>query len=254
MSELVFDQVSVRLGGQPALAGVSLTLRPGQCVGLIGPNGAGKTTLLRAGVGLIRPDDGSIRLDGQDPACMPPLQRARQVAYLAQSRPLAWPMRVAAVVALGRFSYGAGLGPLGTADAAAVARALAACDLTALADRPTDSLSGGELARVHIARALASEAPILLADEPTAALDPRHGFEVMTVLRNSALAGRTVLVTVHDLSLAARFCDRLVLLAQGAVMADGTPAAVLTPAHLEACFGVRGRLGDNQTVQISGLA
>jgi iron complex transport system ATP-binding protein len=228
-------------------------MQPGELVALIGPNGAGKTTLLRAGLGLLALDGGSVRLDGADPRTMAAPDRARRIAYLPQSRPLAWPLKVASVVALGRFAHGAPLQTLKGEDAAAVAEALAACRLEGLAHRGTDTLSGGELARVHVARALAARAPLLFADEPTAALDPLHAFETMTILQAFCARGGGALVTLHDLSLAARFADRIVLLHEGRVLAGGPPADVLTPALLAEAYGVRAAI-DGGHVRIEGPA
>jgi iron complex transport system ATP-binding protein len=253
MAELVWDEARVTRSGGDVLAGVSLALRPGELIALIGPNGAGKTTLLRTGLGLIALDGGSVRLDGADPQTMPAPNRARRVSYLPQNRPLAWPLKVASVVALGRFAHGAPLQKPSGQDAAAIAGALAACRLEALADRNTDTLSGGELARVHVARALAAKAPLLIADEPTAALDPLHAFETMAILKSFCARGGGALVTLHDLSLAARFADRVTLLHEGRLTADGPPAAVLTPALLAQAYGVRATLADDH-VRIEGPA
>lgn len=242
MAELTLHDVQAARGGRLVLAGVSARVRPGELVALIGPNGAGKTTLLRAALGLLPLTAGSVQIDGLDPRRMAPAARARAAAYLPQARPLAWPLTVQAVVALGRFAYGAPLQRPRGADAEAIARALTACRLEHLAQRPTDQLSGGELARVHVARALAAAAPLLLADEPTAALDPRHAFETMAIVKEFCGGGGGALVTLHDLSLAARFADRVLLLQEGRVIADGPPAEALTPSLLAQAFGVQARL------------
>lgn len=239
MASLVFDRIGVAVGGRRVLADLSLRLASGELVVLVGPNGAGKTTLLRAGLGLLPVEAGTVRLNGADPRRLPALERARALAYLPQSRPLAWPVSVKTVVALGRFAYGAPLAHPRGADAAAIARALAACDLEGLADRATDTLSGGELARVHMARALAAQAPLLIADEPTASLDPRHAFETMAILKAFCAEGGGALVTLHDLSLAARFADRVAVLHAGRLVADGPASEALAPAILASAFGVR---------------
>ena len=242
MAELVFEGVRAGFGAREALKGVSLGIRPGELVALLGPNGAGKTTLLRLGVGLLAPTAGAVRLGGEDPRLLPARERARRIAYLPQSRPLAWPLKVRDVVALGRFAHGGPLGRLGPLDAAAVARALTACDLEALADRAADTLSGGELSRVHMARALAAEAPVILADEPVAALDPRHAFDTLAALQRFCRNGGAALVTLHELSLAARFADRAALLCDGVLLAEGPPREALQPDTLRQAFGVETRL------------
>ena len=242
MADLAACGVSVTLGGHQILRNASLRLAPGELVALLGPNGAGKTTLLRALLGLVQRSGGRVRIGGDDPARLPASERARRIAYLPQSRPLAWPIRVRDVVALGRFAHGASIGRLRGADAAAVERALLACGVGRLADRPCDTLSGGELARVHVARAMAAEAPFLIADEPTAALDPLHRHRIMGLVRACAGGGGGVLVVLHEAALAARFADRLVWLADGRIVADGPPEETLTPQRLAEVYGVRARV------------
>lgn len=241
------------VGGRALVQGASFSLAAGELVVLLGANGAGKTTLIRLALGLLTPAAGSADIDGADIGSMRPAERARAVAYLPQARPLAWPARVRDVVALGRFAYGGSLGRLGAADSSAVARALTACDLDALADRSADTLSGGELARVHIARALASEAPLIIADEPVAALDPLHQHNVMSMLRRAADAGGGVLCVVHDLSLAARYADRLIWLKAGRVLADGPVQETMTANRIAEVYGVQAQV-DDRDVTISGMA
>jgi iron complex transport system ATP-binding protein len=236
-SALSVSGLSVSLGARPVVREASFALAGGLTV-LIGPNGAGKTSLLRACLGLIARKSGEVTLAGRDPVVLSPPQRARLAAYLPQSRPLAWPLRVRDVVALGRFAFGAAPGRLSPQDSAAVERAIAACDLTDLAQRRCDALSGGETARVHIARALAAEAPLLLADEPIAALDPRHALAVLALLRGFADRGGTVLASVHDIDLAGLFADRILVMQAGAVVADGAPEAVVRADLLAQVFGV----------------
>ena len=242
MADLAACGVSVTLGGHRILHDASLRLGPGELVALLGPNGAGKTTLLRAMLGLVQRSGGRVRIGGDDPARLPASERARRIAYLPQFRPLAWPIRVRDVVALGRFAHGASIGRLRGADAAAVERALLACGVGRLADRPCDTLSGGELARVHVARAMAAEAPFLIADEPTAALDPLHRHRIMGLVRACAGGGGGVLVVLHEAALAARFADRLVWLADGRIVADGPPEETLTSQRLAEVYGVRARV------------
>lgn len=257
MTELCASEVTVRVGRATLVNAASCRLRSGELVALLGPNGAGKTTLLRATLGLIRLSAGVASLDGRPTAKLSPTQRARRVGYLPQVRPLAWPNTVRDVVALGRFAHGAALGRLRAADAEAVDRAVAACDLLDLAQRRTDTLSGGELARVHCARAFAAEAPLLVADEPTASLDLRHQFQVMDLLRRFADAGGGVLVVLHDIGLAVRFADRLVWMKDGIVLADGSPQETLTADRIQTVYGVRARVerhGAEWAVQIEEVA
>lgn len=231
----------------PMLKDAHLTLRHDEVTMLIGPNGAGKTTLIRLLLGLLSPDSGTVAWDSDRPL-------AQTVAYLPQSRPLIWPQPVRDVVALGRFAYGGLPSRLSEADAAAVERAMAAADVTHLADRAADALSGGEAARVHLARALAAEAPYLIADEPAAALDLRHQHAVMALFRALAAEGRGVLAVVHDLSLAAAYADRLIWMQQGRIIADGAPADTMTTERLAAVFCVSARVENRDgRVQLSDV-
>lgn len=230
---LRLEGLCVRRGARTTLHAASLSLAPGECVGLIGPNGAGKTTLMRAALGLV-PHGGQSSL-----ARLSPEARARAAAWLPQMREIAWPVSVEALVALGRTPHlGAARGP-GPQDSAAVARALARMGLGGFAGRPATALSGGEQARVLIARALAQEAPLLMADEPIAGLDPAHQLSTMALFAELAREGRAVFVALHDLGLAARFCTRLVVMQAGRIVADGLPGAVLRPALLADVFNIR---------------
>ncbi len=254
MTELSVQELSVTAETGTLVESASFTLAPGQLVALLGPNGAGKTTLLRAALGLIPAQSGHARLDGVDTARMRPIVRARQVSYLPQTRPLAWPSIVRDVVALGRYAHGVTLGRLGERDSQAVDAALDACDLTAFAQRHTDTLSGGELARVHCARVFAAGAPLLVADEPVAALDPLHQHQVMGLIRLFVEAGGGALVVLHDISLAARFADRLIWMKAGRILADGSPRETLTPERLRTVYGVRARVEAHTDVVIEGPA
>lgn len=257
MAELVLRGVHVALGRHEVVRGASLWVAPGELVALLGPNGAGKTMLLRAVLGLVERSGGTVRAGGDDPALLPAAERARRIAYLPQSRPVAWPVRVRDVVALGRFAHGAAPGRLGGADAAAVERALSACDLHTLADRSCDTLSGGELSRTHVARTLAAEAPILLADEPTAALDPLHQHRVMALIRAYVDAGNGALVVLHEAALAARFADRLAWIRDGRIVADGPPEHTLTSERMAVVYGVQAvvrRIGNDWGIAVAGPA
>ncbi|HEV7336489.1 MAG TPA: ABC transporter ATP-binding protein [Bosea sp. (in: a-proteobacteria)] len=237
--------IAVSLGGKPVLRGIDLTLRAGEMVGLIGPNGAGKTTLLRVLADLLAAEAGSVRYDGLTAKALGRQTLAQRIAFLAQGGTVHWQLRAGAVVALGRLPHRRPFADLGPSDRAAIARAMDAADVTAFAERTLDSLSGGERMRVLLARALAVEAPMLLADEPLAGLDPLHQLEAMALLRRTAHAGAGVVVVLHDLSLAGRFCDRLVLLDQGRVLADGSPDTVLDDANLARAFGIEVARGEH---------
>lgn len=215
----------------PMLQPTSFTLKPGEVVGLIGPNGSGKTTLLRALAGLSA-GPGRTLVHDEPLSGIPAGVRARRLAYLPADREAGWPMRARDVVALGRM-------PFGGIDDGSVARAIELTDAVAFADRRIDMLSTGERARVLLARVLAGTPDWLLLDEPTANLDAHHQLAILDVLRGEAARGAGVLVTLHDLALAERWCDRLLLLDDGRLIADGSPAAVLTAARLADIFHVR---------------
>ncbi len=229
--------LSVHLRAREVLSEIDLSFAQGEMTVVIGPNGAGKTTLMRALAGLVAPARGVVRLQGQNVRAMERMARGRALAYLPQNGSIAWPLPVRDVVALGRLPHGASPGSLDDRGREAVAAAIAAVGLRGLEDRPATQLSGGERARALLARALATEAPILIADEPVAALDPRHQLLILDVLRTRARDGLVVAV-MHDLALAARFAHRMVLLHGHRVAAAGPPQEVLTAAHLAAAFGI----------------
>ena len=231
------DNLSVQLGERRALDGVDLACDTGEFICVLGANGAGKTTLLKAIAGLV-PHGGRVRLQGRDTQTMKPGERGRLVGYLPQGHHAHWPITAREAVAIGRIPHGATPGRPTLHDEQAIARALEATDATALASRPITELSGGERARVMLARALAVEARILLADEPISALDPAHQLAVMELLAQTAARGITVLAALHDLTLAARYATRVVVLVAGRIAADGPPRAVLSPALLATAFGI----------------
>ncbi|MCJ2181466.1 ABC transporter ATP-binding protein [Novosphingobium sp. 1949] len=231
--------LEVRLGRETVLRGIDSTLEAGQFIGVIGPNGAGKSTFVRALLGLVEPSAGTVMLDGTDLAAWTRPDIARQLAYLPQGQTLHWPLSVERVVALGRIPHLPARAPLSAHDHAAIEQAMQRADVTALRQRRVDTLSGGERARVLFARALAVEAAGLIADEPLASLDPGHQIDVMALLAQEARRGKLVIAVLHDLTLAARYCDRLLLIDNGRLCADGAPLDVLTPARLEAVYGIR---------------
>ncbi|MBX3551028.1 MAG: ABC transporter ATP-binding protein [Pseudolabrys sp.] len=237
MTMLRAERVDVVLHGRAIVSDASVTLKPGELTALVGPNGAGKTTLMRALAGLL-PANGSIRLKDRPLADFTLRERARSIAYLPQGNVFHWPLDVAAVVALGRHPHADPFSPLTGTDRAAVAHALAAAQIEDLAERIVTTLSGGERARVALARVLATEADILFADEPTASLDPRHQLVVMDLLRGIARRGGAVLAIIHDLGLAARFADRVLVMQRGRIVADAAPREALSDARLADVFGI----------------
>jgi len=242
------NDIAVRFGRMAVLEGVRFTLRAGEMVGLIGPNGSGKTSLLRILANLRAPDAGYVRYGGRSAADLGSRELSKRVAYLAQAGNVHWPMRVESLVALGRLPHRRPMQGLDSADHAAIERAMAACDIIPFRSRTLGEVSGGERLRILLARALAVEADILLADEPIAALDPLHQLQVMELLRMTARGGRGVVVVLHDLALAARFCNRLVLLAGGGVLAEGQPSAVLCDEHIAIAYGVEVVRGERDGV------
>ncbi|MFK7856963.1 MAG: ABC transporter ATP-binding protein [Granulosicoccus sp.] len=218
---------------------VSLHVDAGELVGLIGPNGAGKSTLLAALAGIEKPAAGTITIDQKNLRTIPAGKRAEHIAWLEQLGSVHWPVTVERLVMLGRIPHLAAWSRATSTDQQAVEKAMldAGCEL--LSNRQVTTLSGGERARVLLARALATEPDLLFADEPVSALDLGHQLQTMQVLRDFSRDHRAALVVLHDLSLAARYCDRLYLINHGKVVADGQVAAVLTPQNLADVYGVR---------------
>lgn len=234
----------MHLGGRAVVRDVSVQLGGGTLVGVLGPNGAGKSTLARALLGLL-PATGEITIDGVAITSLGRAEIARRIAYLPQGQALHWPLSVERLVSLGRLPHLAPFSRPSALDRAAIAGAMARAEIAHLADRTATELSGGERARVLMARALAVEAPALIADEPLASLDPAHQIHGMEVLRAEADAGGLVIAVLHDLTLAARFCHRLLVLHKGELVADGAPRTVLTPSLLAQVYGVTARWTDD---------
>lgn len=232
--------VEIQLGNRLVVEDVSLSLQRGEFIGLAGPNGAGKSTLLRGLAGLLPVAAGSIRIDGRDISLMKPGERAGQIAWLGQLRPVAWNLVVQDIAALGRHkSLAVPYARLASPHKTAIDRALEKAGASHLRDRHFDDLSGGEQARVHVARLLASPAQFLLLDEPCAALDISHQLSLMDTLRQEASNGRGVIIVLHDLMLITRSCPRAILLDHGRLVADGSSEAVFDEHRLASIFGVR---------------
>lgn len=234
MTAAELADVTYSVDGRTLLDGVSFAVRAGEVLVLAGPNGAGKSTALALLAGDLTPDAGQVRLDGSALGTWPLVEQARRRAVLPQRNAVTFPFTVADVVAMGRAPWRGTAAE--AADRAVIARALAATEMTAFAERRFPTLSGGEQARAALSRVLAQEAPVLLLDEPTAALDLGHTERVMTLAAARAAAGDAVLVVLHDLGLAAAYADRIVLLSAGTVAATGPPAEVLTEPLLSEVY------------------
>lgn len=240
MTDLTVSNMSVSRRNRNVVRRVSFEVGAGECIGLLGPNGAGKTTLMRAMLGLI-PHEGQSSI-----AEMTPAARARTAAWMPQAREIAWPVTVETLVMLGRIPHLSSGQKPNEKDHAEVNAALAAMDLEDFRTRTATRLSGGEQARVLIARALAQNTPLIVADEPVAGLDPAHQIATMETFAGLAQQGRSVIVSLHDLGLAARHCTRLILLSDGVVAADGPPSDVLTLDRMADVFGIRAFYQDTE--------
>lgn len=238
---LVAEGLSVRLGGRMLFETLDAQFEPGRVTCVVGPNGAGKSTLMACLAGLRRPDSGDVRLGETKVLGLGHAARARRVGFLPQTPEIAWPIDVEALVTLGRTPHRtSGRTP---ADRAAVAEAMQATGVTGFAPRRVDTLSGGERARVLIARALAGEPEWLLADEPLTGLDPGHQIDACGLFRLLAHdRGLGVVLTLHDLPLALRLADSVLVLAEGGLLASGAPEAALTPDVIRRAYGVDARL------------
>lgn len=230
--------LSLTLGKRQVIDQVSISLAQGQLTGIIGCNGAGKSSLLGLLSGYRQPQAGEVFLGGSALTQLTPAERAKRLAFLPQGQVVHWPLSVERVVALGRLPHGPGM-KLGAEDRAAVNQAMTWTNVSHLAARNVNALSGGERGRVLLARALATQTPVLLADEPLAGLDPGCQLRLMDVLRGLTNDGMSIALVMHDLDLATRYCDRLCLLHQGRLLAEGSPEAVLTENNLTCAFGIK---------------
>ncbi|HNJ43529.1 MAG TPA: ABC transporter ATP-binding protein [Acidobacteriota bacterium] len=239
MNVLTLTDGGVNFGQKWLVRGASLVLRPGSLTALVGPNGSGKTTLLKCLAGLITPTEGTVVLDGKSVRGFPRRELARKITFVPQDTHLAFAFTVRDVVAMGRHPHLRRFELETVADRQAIESALIRADVAHLSQRNVIKLSGGERQRVILARSLATEAPIILLDEPTASLDIAHALDVLELCRQLADEGKTVACALHDLNLVNRYATQVVMLSAGQVAAVGTPAAVLTSANIESIFHVR---------------
>ncbi|MGQ2941158.1 MAG: ABC transporter ATP-binding protein [Blastomonas fulva] len=242
MSVLAAENLTLKLGGRRVLDAVSARFTPGQVTAVLGPNGAGKSTLLSCLAGLHTPETGQVLVGGHPRSTLGMRDLARQIGLLPQGGDVHWDVDVATLVALGRYPHRARWGET-EADRAAIALAMAATDVTQFAARPVTALSGGERARVLLARVLAGEPQWLLADEPLANLDPAHQLDTLECLRDVARGGAGVIVVLHDLNHAIRVADEVLLLCDGGIVAQGAPDDVLTPERIAETYGVSSHIG-----------
>ncbi|MCU0657064.1 MAG: ABC transporter ATP-binding protein [Polyangiaceae bacterium] len=246
--------LEVRRGERTILARLDLGVAPGELVALLGPNGAGKSSLLGALAGLLPIARGEILVAGRSLSQLGVRERARWLTLVPQETQIPFELPVEEVVALGRTPHLGRFAPLGAADRQAIHRALVALDVLHLAGRSICRISGGERQRVHLARAHAQDAPVWLLDEPTSSLDLEHQLRVMNVLRRMTSEGRSMLVALHDLNMAARFADRLVVVAAGRIVAQGAPREVLREGLLAEVFRVKARCELREgTVEVSPI-
>ena len=235
-SQLRVADLTFARGERRILDSVAVQFASGSVTALLGPNGAGKSTFLGCIAGLLRPSHGTVELDGTPVSSLAADERARRIAFLPQIPEISWPVDVATLIALGRIPFRHRASD--AENEAAVRRAMQATRTAQWSQRTVTTLSGGERARVLLARVLAGESDWILADEPFAGLDPAHQFEAADLLRSLAAQGHGVVLTIHDLALAARIADRVVILHRGRIVADGTPEAALTPRTLREVYGI----------------
>ena len=234
-----FQSLTAGYGTKHILQSLDANAKPGELIALIGPNGSGKSTLLKTLCGIITPSSGRITLNDKNIRNLSLKMRARNIAYLAQSREALPSMSVEEVVRLGRAPYRGSLGKISPEGEAAISSALSRTQSDVFKSRRFDSLSGGEQARVLLARALTVQAPVLLADEPIAALEPFYPLSMMEILKAEAASGKTVITALHDLSLAAQFADRIWMMHEGKIIASGTPEEALNAENMKTVFGIK---------------
>lgn len=246
-----FENLSAGYGPCDVLQNVSAKAHSGELIALIGPNGCGKSTLLKTLCGIISPSSGRITVNHKSLINFSLKERAKNIAYLSQSREALPSMSVEDVVRLGRAPYRGGLGKISNEGEVAIASALSRTQSDIFKSRRFDSLSGGEQARILLARALTVEAPVLLADEPIAALDPFYQLSMMDILKAEATSGKTVITALHDLSLAAQFADRIWMMHKGKIIADGKPKEVLNAQNLETVFRIQAPTSGFQYIKLA---
>jgi len=238
MSILDAAKIFVRRGARAILDDVSLHAESGDFIAIIGANGAGKSTLLSVLAGLLRADSGAVMLDGLSIHALSGMQLARRRAYLPQNPRCEWPISVERLVALGLTPTLPALGGLPASFGPKITRALQACDLLEHREQPATTLSGGELARAMLARALVADPDVLIVDEPIAGLDPKHALDTARRLQSLAKGGKLVIASIHDLTLAGRYASRIFALSNGRVVGDGATPETLTPALIRSAFEV----------------
>ena len=239
MSVLRAHRLNVSIAGNRIVSDATFTVNSGEVVALIGPNGAGKTTLLKAMIGLIRTESGDVHYDNMEIGFNQQYKFAKYIAYLEQNSRSYWSLTVESVVMLGRLPHLGRWKRPSAVDREFARNAMEVCDVLQFADRVVTTLSGGEQTRVMLARTLATNPSFLLADEPVAGLDPAHQLDVMEKLRDLADRGAGIVVVMHDLTLASRYCDRMTLLSDGRVAADGSSETVLSEQHLATVYGIQ---------------
>lgn len=247
MTTLSLSKATLGHGQCPVLREVDAAFAPGEFVALVGPNGAGKSTLLSTLAGLNPLIAGAVMLDDQPVAAIASADRARRIAYMPPDERAVWPVPARTIAALGRMPHRKPLERLAAEDEAAIDAALARTGVSHLAHRRFDTLSSGERARVLLARTLATGAGVLLLDEPTASLDPRHQLGLMEVLAGEAASGKLVVIAAHALDLVARYCSRVLLIDNGRVATDGSPAEALSESNLERVFAIKAPGGARPT-------
>lgn len=247
-------QLSLQFNQRMILKSVDIDVRPGELLGLIGPNGAGKTSLLRSLAGLQKTDTGSVCLNNVELDQINRKQLARTLAYLEQGAPAHWPLRVSRLVELGRLPFLNPWEKLSGNDREIVNFAMQQAEVEQFAERTVNTLSGGERLRVLIARMFATQANILLADEPIAALDPYHQLHTMELFRDHCDRGGSAVVVMHDLNMASRFCHRLALMDTGEIVSEGSPRQVLSTERLSAVYGIESELFNNESTGLTVIA